>query len=414
MLNKVSKIGTENLNDFLLSSLEVQVSMMQQHLDICKIFANTLLSNEVDSLAGSKYSHEKPLEGRYSRWGHNPGSVKVGGQRVPIQVPRVFDNQDQKNVSLESYEQLRKAPEQTESMVQSVLHGISMRDYQRTAETLVGNFGISPSSVSREFVAQSAAALEEFQKRRFEENDFVALFIDGKYLAGQQMIIVLGITSKGQKIVLGITQTSTENHRSILELLTDLIDRGLKFEEGILAVIDGSKGLKKAIEEAFGDKVIIQRCQWHKRENVVSYLPENKQEQYRKKLQNAYSEEEYEASKAKLEAIGKEIQSINDSAQKSLLEGLEETLTLKKLKLNEFSKSFSTTNCIESLNSQVGKFTKKVKRWQTGDQRLRWVVLGLLESETRMKKVSNFENLQKMQKKIKSEIENRINSSKIS
>jgi transposase-like protein len=224
MLNKVSKIGTENLNDFLLSSLEVQVSMMQQHLDICKIFANTLLSNEVDSLAGSKYSHEKPLEGRYSRWGHNPESVKVGGQRVPIQVPRVFDNQDQKNVSLESYEQLRKAPEQTESMVQSVLHGISMRDYQRTAETLVGNFGISPSSVSRELVDQSAAALEEFQKRRFEENDFVALFIDGKYLAGQQMIIVLGITSKGQKIVLGITQTSTENHRPILKLLTDLID----------------------------------------------------------------------------------------------------------------------------------------------------------------------------------------------
>jgi hypothetical protein len=96
------------------------------------------------------------------------------------------------------------------------------------------------------------------------------------------------------------------------------------------------------------------------------------------------------------------------------LEGLEETLTLKKLKLNEFSKSLSTTNCIESLNSQVGKFTRKVKRWQTGDQRLRWVVLGLLDSETRMKKVSNFENLQKMQKKITSEIENRINSSKIS
>jgi putative transposase len=104
--------------------------MMQQHLDICKIFANTLISNEVESLAGSKYSHDKPLSGRYSRWSSNPGSVKVGCQRIPVQVPRVFDNQDQKNVSLESYEQLRKVPEQTESMVQSVLHGISMRDYQ--------------------------------------------------------------------------------------------------------------------------------------------------------------------------------------------------------------------------------------------------------------------------------------------
>lgn len=414
MLNKVSKIGTENLNDFLLSSLEVQVSMMQQHLDICKIFVNTLLSSEVDSLAGAKYSHDKPLEGRYSRWGHNPGSVKVGSQRVPISVPRVYDNQEEKSVSLESYEKLRNAPEQDESMVQSILHGISMRDYKRTAETLVGNFGLSPSTISREFVAQSTAALEEFQKRKFEENTFVALFIDGKYLAGEQMIIVLGITDKGQKIVLGLTQAATENHRPILEMFTDLIDRGLNSQEGLLAVIDGSKGLKKAIVEAFGDKVIIQRCQWHKRENVVSYLPENKQEAFRKKLQNAYSEEDYETAKARLEAIGKELGKDNVAAQNSLLEGLEETLTLKRLKLNEFSKSFSTTNCIESLNSQVGKFTRKVKNWQTGDQRLRWVVLGLLESETRMKKVSNFEKLKIMQEKLKIEIEKRTNSNKIS
>ena len=165
-MNKVSKIGTENLNDFFLSSLEVQVSMMQQHLDICKVFVNTLISIEVDKLAGERYSHENPSEGRFSRWGHNPGSVKVGSQRLPIQVPRVYDNQEQKSVSLDSYEQLLKARPQSESMVQSVLHGISMRDYQRTAETLVGNFGLSPSTISREFVAQSTAALEEFQKRR--------------------------------------------------------------------------------------------------------------------------------------------------------------------------------------------------------------------------------------------------------
>lgn len=333
---------------------------------------------------------------------------------MPIKVPRIFDNVEHKNISLETYEQLRNAPEQSDSMVQSVLHGISMRDYQRTTETLAGNFGLSPSSISREFVEQSSAALEEFQARRFEENDFVAIFIDGKYLAGQQMIIVLGVTAKGQKIVLGITQTSTENHRPILELLSDLIDRGLKYDEGILAIIDGSKGLKKAVDEAFGDRVVIQRCQWHKRENVVSYLPENKQEVFRKKLQNAYSEESYDISKAKLEVIGKELKIINVSAYNSLMEGLEETLTLKQLGLNEFSKSFSTTNCIESLNSQVAKYTRKVKRWQTGDQRLRWVVLALLETETRMKKVSNFEKLDKMKKKLKAEIDKKTNSNKIS
>jgi len=404
MERKISKIGTENLNDFLLETIDVQISLLQNHFDICKIVINSILGQEVDSLAGKRYSHDKPNEGQFSRWGHNPSSVKIGTQKMPIQVPRVMDNVSGENVVLENFQKIGNLPEQTEGMVQSVLHGLSMRDYQHTAEKMLGNFGLSAASISREFVAESAEALKEFNERTFEEIKFVSLFIDGKHMAGSQMIIVLGVTDKGQKIPIGISQTTTENHKAIKQLLSDLIARGLDFEDGLLVVIDGAKGLKKAVEETFGDYALIQRCQWHKRENVVSYLKLEKQEEYRKKLQKAYAEEEYDLAKLKLIEVGQELKKENIQAYNSLMEGFEETLTIKRIGLNQFSRSFSTTNCIESLNSQVGKFIRKVKRWQTPDQRLRWTAMGLLEAEQRMKKVSGFEKLPEMVKILKTTI----------
>ncbi len=154
-MNKVSKVNTENLNDFLISSIDIQMAMMESYHDICKVFVNTILEQEVSTLTGEKYCHQKPSEGKFSRWGFNPGSFRVGSQRVPIQVPRVIDNQAGKTISLENYKRIREVPEQSDSMIQSVLHGLSMRDYGRTAETLAGSFGLSAASISNEFVEHS-------------------------------------------------------------------------------------------------------------------------------------------------------------------------------------------------------------------------------------------------------------------
>ena len=247
-------------------------------------------------------------------------------------------------------------------------------------------------SQSQNFIEYSKQALEAFEKRKFEDQDFVAVFIDGKHLAKQQMIIALGVTIKGDKIPLGVIQSTTENATAIKGLLTDLIDRGLNYEDGLLFIIDGAKGMRKAIDDVFGHKVIIQRCQWHKRENVVSYLNEKDQVAYRKKLQKAYSEDDYHKAKQELNIIKSELGQINRQAANSLKEGMEETLTIQRLGLNEYlSKSFTTTNCIESVNSQLVKYIRKVKRWMNSDQRYRWVVCGLLEIETRLRKVNNYQ-----------------------
>ena len=184
------------------------------------------------------------------------------------------------------------------------------------------------------------------------------------------MITCVGVTEKGHKKVLGFTQATNEHSGPIKELFRDLIERGLCFEDGLLCVVDGGKGLRKAIDDIFGRNAQVQRCQWHKRETVVSYLPKADQPKWRKKLQRAYQEPSYESAKERLRGLRARLEQINRRAARSLMEGLEETLTLHQLGLfEELGRSLKTTNCIENLNSQVEKHIGKVKRWHHSQQR---------------------------------------------
>jgi transposase-like protein len=286
-----------------------------------------------------------------------------------------------------------------------------MRDYGRVVDQLSDSFGLSAPTISREFKERTRERLVEFEQRSWDGFDFVALYVDGKYLAGEQIIIVLGVTIEGDKKVLGSTQASTENAKSIAELFRSLIERGLAIEQGMLLVIDGGKGLKKAIDEVFGDLAVIQRCQWHKRENILSYLSEAEQDNYRDRLKGAYYKPTYKAAKAELDQIHKDLEQVSRSAANSLAEGLEHTLTLHRLGLNKyFRKSFCTTNCIESLNSGLEKYLHKIKRWTNTDQRHRWVAAGLLAQEKRLRKVINYKKLHYMKEAVSKEIQHRQNA----
>jgi len=216
----------------------------------------------------------------------------------------------------------------------------------------------------------------------------VAIFIDGKRYADDGLMIALGITLEGKKIILGIEQTATENHRPISRFLEKLIDRGLYYEDGLFFIIDGSKGITKAISEIFPTCAVIQRCHYHKIENVVSYLPKGIQSIWRAKLRAAYKHTKYETAKTALMKLSNELYNINPSAASSLKEGLEETLTIHRLELYaELGKSFTSTNCIESVMSQLGQYTDKVDRWRGGNHIQRWAASGLLALETRLSKL---------------------------
>ena len=396
----------KKLSWLLSQELDVKFHAIKHHLDITRMLINDIFEDEVKTQAGNRYSHSKPNDGRYSRWGYNPGSIRISGQKIPVCVARIYDNQDQKNKSLLTYEKLKEMGEVNDQILKAMILGLSTRDYEPVIKNMLDSFGLSHSSVSKEFIEQSSEKLKQFENRDIGEHDFVALFIDGKYLAKEQIIIILGVTIKGDKIPIGFVQAATENSKIIKELLSSLIDRGLNYTEGLLCVIDGSKGIYKAIKDTFGAYAVIQRCQWHKRENVISYLKESKQDHYKRRINKAYKEEDYRGAKRYLKEIIEDLKTENLSASRSLEEGLEETLTLHRLKLKDhFERSFSTTNCIENLNSQIEKYLKKVKYWQTSTQRYRWVACALLEIEQRMKKVHNYKHLNEIREKLQNEIE---------
>ena len=326
-------------------SIDVKMSVLRHYAEISLLLVNDILDDEVHSLSGDRYSHNKPNDGRYSRWGYNPGSIRIGNEKARVQVPRVYDHEVGGNVSLESYRNMNESSEVSKELLTGIIKGLSMSDYREVVQKITDSFGLSRSSVSNRFIEESSEKLKEFEERKLDQYEFVALFIDGKYLSKEQIVIVLGITSRGEKIPLCFIQTHTENAKSIKEMLIKLVDRGLSNVGGLLCVVDGSKGILKALREVFGDYAVIQRCQWHKKDNVLSYLNGSDKDYFKRKLNKAYNSDSYEEAKEKLLLIRDELKLKNLSAARSLEEGLEETLTLQRLGLKDlFGRSFSTTN----------------------------------------------------------------------
>ena len=400
-MDKDTKISREKLTWLFEQPIDIKVSLLTQHLTISQLIINQILEDDVSRLSGPRYSHDKPHNGAYSRYGFNPGSVRIGDKKVPIDVPRVVNNRTGNFEPLASYSELKQLDEPTEQLINGILYGLSTRDYRHVVDHLAESFGLSKSSVSSRFIEATTEKLKEFESRRYDHMDFLAVFMDGKHLAKQQIIIALGITLQGDKVPLGFVQSTTENSMVIGHFMKDLINRGLKYEEGLLFIVDGSKGMKKAIQDVFQEKAIVQRCWWHKRENILSYLPESLHSQIKSKYHRALQMDTYPKAKRALLDLADELKKINRTAANSLLEGLEELLTLHKLDLNEeFAGSFSTTNCIESVNSQLRKYAGRVKNWSSSDQRYRWMAAALLEIEYKLRKVDNFRNLKKMREAI--------------
>jgi putative transposase len=402
MRSKDKKETTNNLLEPDSSLRTNKADLFHNIATVALQAALDLIEEEVQQKAGQKYSHSP---GQYDRYGSNPGSIQLGEERVPIRVPRLLNKSEKKTESPEVYNELKKLPAPDEMILKKIALGISQKDYEEVTRRLAESFSLSQSTVARKFKQKSRQILEDYDQRDLGNHDFIALFIDGKYLKREQVVIALGVTVTGFKIPIGFIQSTTENSRAIKGLLSNLIQRNFRFEEGILVVSDGSTGLIKAVKETFGSLAIIQRCQWHKRENVISYLTEEQQMIFRRRIQRAYEESNYKEAKSILLDILIELERLNYSAANSLREGLEETLTLHRLGLNTIlGQSFSTTNCIENVNSLLVKYTRKVKRWRNGDMIARWIAVSLDRIEPKLKRVNNYRKLKQLRNAIIEEI----------
>ena len=300
------------------------------------------LLQEVTALAGPRYSHADAHPERV-RWGAQPGSIFLADQKLPIQVPRVRDRAAGRDMALATYAHFQTPRALDVGLFRRVLGGLSCREYEAAAEAVPEAFGLAKSSVSDRFIRASARELRRLRERRRDAREWLVLVLDGKRFAADGIVIALGVTRTGEKRILGLVQTATENKRVCAAFLRELIERGFTTPKGLLVILDGAKGLRAAVRDVFGDDVPVQRCPWHKRENVLRYLPKTAQPFWRRKLQSAYAHTSYGDATRALHRVVTELRVVNESAARSLGEGLDETLTLHRLNVfAQLGTSFKT------------------------------------------------------------------------
>jgi putative transposase len=350
-----------------------------------------LMQEEVRELAGER-SQPQP-ERTVSRWGSERGYCVVMGQKVPVQRPRVRTTNDQE-VRLGSYEMFHRGEPLTETVWEKLLLGLSTRKYGQAVRQFSQAYGLEKSTISEHFIEASREKLKAMMERRLDKTRLCALLIDATPFEGQQIVAALGIGEDGRKTILGIRQGATENATVVGELLGDLMERGLDFSEPRLYVLDGGKALTAAVKKHAGDSAAIQRCQVHKRRNVLDHLTDEQRPGVAKKLNAAYALEDYAAAKQALNALHRDLMDLNPSAARSLGEGMEETLTVHRLRLPmQLRKTMASTNVIESAFSIVERVCRNVKRWHNGDQRERWVGSGLLVAEKQFRRVQGYKQI---------------------
>jgi transposase-like protein len=388
-------------------SREERVALIQDGLNrlACQLglmAAQELLQAEVQDLCGPM--HQRLPERTASRWGSQGGTVVLGGRKVPIQRPRARLTNGREAL-LTMYQRLQSPEAMPENALRRMVRGVSCRDYEGCLEPMAAGFGTKRSSVSRGFVKASAKRLKSLAERRFEGQEFVAVYIDGVPYGGEMLVVALGVLAgvqAGKKVILGLRQGATENTQVCTDLLTDLRDRGLSFENPILFVLDGAKALTAAVKRLCGSKVQIQRCQQHKIRNVLSYLAEKYHDDIRGRMAAAYACKDHKEGEKQLKALVAWLTRINADAAGSLREGLEETLTVAKLKLPDLlARTLVTTNPIESAFSVAGNVTRRVKRWRNGDMRQRWATAELMRAEAAFNRLKGYREIPLLQAALK-------------
>jgi transposase-like protein len=348
-----------------------------------------MLENDVDEIVGPKGKHNKGRTA--SRHGYENTQVVCGDKKISIVKPRVRGADGE--IPLPSLACFQNESPLNEAVFTRVLSGISTRKYGRTVDEAGDASCISKSEVARRFKEALKNVIDEFFKRRLEE-DYPIIMVDGIVRGGMTIVVALGITSGGEKQVLGIMEGGTENSLVVKALFDDLVNRGLKQERPRLFVLDGSKALSKAVNDYFGLQALIQRCQVHKKRNVLSHLPDSEQSNISLALSKAYLEFDYEQAKKQLELIVGDLEYRYPDAAASLREGLEETLTVHRLGLPALlRKTLSTTNPIESANSAASGIVRRITKWGNGEMVLRNMAAAFVEAERGFRRIPGYKQI---------------------
>ena len=383
--------------------IEAERSLHKFAVEIGRNVAQALLEDEVSQRCGPRYQHS--AQRQETRYGHQDGYIVLAGQKLPVRKPRVRQAHGGPEVELKNYQLLQNPDALPQASLKHLINGVSCRRYEAVVDLAREGFGVKKSSVSRGFVRASAADVEQLAKRRFDERTFVAIYLDGVAYGGEMMLVALGITASGDKLLLGFRQGASENAEVCTSLLEELRERGVQTNVPTLFVLDGAKALHSAVQRVFGKYAVIQRCQIHKRRNVEAHVPPEQHVELRRRLNEAWHDDDEAQARASLQETMKWLRRLSPAAARSLKEGWEETLTVVRLQVPALlRKTLSTTNPIESALSVSQSVTRRVKRWRDGDMRERWCVAGLLDAESRFNRVKGHRQIPSLQTSLQREV----------
>ncbi len=351
-----------------------------------------LLQLSATSIAGEKSPGRQ--SGEVLWHGSQGGQICLLERRLKVSKPRLRTRgRSGREVAIPLYEQLQGDSGLAARMSEILVSGVSTRKYARVLPAMAASAGIAKSSVSRAMKGASEASLRKLMERSFHQHDMVAVYIDGIEVAGHHVVAAVGLDEAGEKHLLGLVRGSSENAGVVKDLLNSLVARGIDASVQRLFVIDGSKAIRSAIEQVYGGQGLVQRCRAHKVRNVTERLPEPTRAQTKSVMHAAYKLAEKEGM-AKLKQQAKWLQEQYPDAAASMLEGLEETFTVNRLKLTPaLMRCLCTTNIIENPNGAVRRVTGRVCRWRDPQMVLRWMASAYLEAERSFRRIQGYRDL---------------------
>jgi putative transposase len=403
----VSKQGVSSekqLADFLVRNgqqllpmveLIEQSRMAVEELIDCvgRVTIQAVLRASAEQVAGPR--QQGMAKDREILWyGKQGGSVYLREGKLAVERPRLRrrGRGRGKEVVVPAYAAMQDRAGMQTRMLEILLNGVSTRKYQEIIPRLADRVGVAKSSVSRESMVASEAALKELLERPLGDQEILVIYIDGIHCGERCVIGAVGVDDKGYKTVLGIQEGATENAAACKELLENLVARGLDTGRRRLFVIDGSKALRSAINAVFGQHHPVQRCRHHKLSNVIERLPKDQQDQMRSAIRAAWNMNAKEGM-ARLRKLAEWLQRDYPDAAASLLEGLEECFTINRLDLPPtLHRCLATTNVIESSQSGVRMRTRRICRWRASMPR-RWVAAAFLETEKQFHRIMGYREL---------------------
>ena len=358
-----------------------------------------MFEEDVTVLCGPRDQHNGDRSGY--RHGAGDGSVTLGGRRIPVTRPRVRAADGSGELHLSSYELFSSTEILGQMALEKMLAGLSSRRYghglEPTGQAVEARAAsTSKSAVSRRFVTATETALADLMSRRLDDLDLVAFMTDGVHFGEHCCVVALGIGIDGVKHPLALEEGSTENATLVTDLITGLRDRGLDVTKPVLAVLDGSKALSRAVKDVF-DKPLIQRCQQHKIKNVRDKLPEKLRAVSERRMREAYHAASAVAAEGLLDQLARELDKTHPGAAASLREGMADTLTILRLGVAPtLARTLRSTNPIESMIEICRDHSRNVKRWRDGTMALRWCAAGMLEAGHQFRRVNGHLHLPKL------------------